>query len=158
MISLHRLCSAAPPFILTPLGSPPLEPSNPLAAHIGNGTVLLSWTETNASLVDHYQVWASEDAVNYFQYMNAEFQGDRAMIHNVPIGITAYLKIRAIGIDGRISNFVDFQAATIQKPSKQFMIRAIDGSLIRQGAVFSVLDMSGRIVAIQAVADIPITC
>lgn len=140
-------------------------PLNPLACHIGNGTVLLTWLPPASGTPAKYEVWASEQLTGpYYKYLNGNFETGtadgvgRGQVYNVTLGINAYFQIRAIDSDGNAGPFAQFQAGQITKPTIQCRITAITGSLIKAGTVFSVLDKSDRIIGIQAIADINVNC
>lgn len=135
----------------------PAAPTNALAVHIGQGAVALAW-EPSVDEVRHYEVWASSNLAGpYFKYMNSIFNEPRGVVFNVPVGSTAYFRVRALGVDGNYSSFEQAYRGVLQYPQASMSVEAIAGSIIPEGAVFGVADTAGRLVAYSASDDILIT-
>jgi hypothetical protein len=140
--------------------STPTVPLNPVAAHAGSGAVIFNWSPPASGSVRHYEIWGSTSLNgSYSLLQGTEIIGNRAIITNLPIGILLYFKIRAISTADIAGPFAQFKKGTIARPVFPVEIRAIKGSKILAGTMFSILDeKSGRIIAISAVNDIDITC
>lgn len=127
-------------------------PQDVLAAHIGSGAIMLTWVEPNPGWPpDYYEVWASNSlAGTYYLYMNGKFAVTRGVVFNVPVGTTAYFKVRACTNEGGTSDFAQAMVAIINKPTIQVSVTAIEGTIIPSGAIFTIQDEGGRLVALSA--------
>lgn len=124
-------------------------PQNALAVHIGSGAVLLQFdTVSNAS---YYEVWVSTaiDGV-YSLYNGSKHYNNNIILYNVPIGINAYIKIKAVDSSGNKSSATQVVRGQINKLTKTFTVKAIRGSVIPANSIFAVPDSTGRLIAIQA--------
>lgn len=132
-------------------------PENVLAAHIGSGAVMLTWEEPADTPPDYYEVWGA-DALNgtYYLYMNGKFTTPRGIVYNVPVGLTVFFKVRAYNSVLGYSDFVQAQAALLQRPLVAISVTSIEGSIIPSGAIFSVQDDGGRLVAVSADSQITV--
>jgi len=136
-------------------------PQNPLAVHIGQGAVLFTWEAPETGTPDYYQVFAAaQEAGPYRLYgTGSRFRGTRGVIRNVPVGITAFFQMRAVGLNGAISEFVQVMAGQFQEQTVQLSVRAIEGSQIPEGATFTMYDQQlDLLVAMRAVEAIDISC
>jgi len=132
-------------------------PENVLAAHIGSGAVMLTWEEPAVTPPNYYEVWGA-DALNgtYYLYMNGRFTLPRGIVYNVPVGLTVFFKVRSCNAAGLFSDFVQAQAALLQQPFVTISVTAIEGSIIPSGAIFSIQDDGGRLVAVSANSQITV--
>ena len=79
-------------------------------------------------------------------------------IRNIPIGITFYLKIRAVNNNGNTTEWLQVRRGKISSGNIACEIRAIKGSVIPKGAIFSVVDYeTGNFVALMTQSEIVIT-
>lgn len=136
------------------------DPQAVLAAHVGQGTLFIQWTHPTPDLVRVYEIYGSmTDGGPYTKLQHGESFITRAMLHNIPMASQVYLQIRAIGINGAISNFVGARQGKFQNPSVRCSVRAISGSTIPEGALFVHRDENtGRLIGLRAESDITITC
>jgi hypothetical protein len=131
-------------------------PTNPLAIHLGQGVIFFAFGHPAPEKVDHYELYASLSlGGQYTKYPQGEFNELHGMIQNVPIGITIYFQLRAVGINGADSTFVQVKKGKTYNPLVSMKVRAIRGSKIKSGATFNAVDQeTGRLIVIRAPAEI----
>lgn len=141
--------------IATPFIDPPVSP---LAVHMGQGTLYLGWGHPFPDRVDTYELLFSlNHGGPYVKYPTGEFRSLRGTVKNVPIGITIYLQVRAIGKNGAVSTLTQVKKGKFYQPLVSMKVRAISGSKISSGALFSSVDQeTGTLITIQAPAVINI--
>jgi hypothetical protein len=127
-------------------------PTNPLALHLGQGVVMFSWGHPAPERVDHYEVYASTSELGtYEKYPGAEFVPRRGRIFGVPVGSTAFFQMCAIGFNGAQSSFVQVKLGKLEPLTIAMKVRAIQGSQIKDQAIFTALDQqTGDVIAIRA--------
>lgn len=134
----------------------PAAPTNAVAAHIGQGAVVVAF-DPPAGPVNYYEIFASENLAGpYVRYMNGIFTVPRGVLHNIPIGVIAYLQVRAVNDDGA-GPFAQIYKGTVSKPTVLMNVTSIKGSRIPKGAIFAVPDTAGRIIAFSADEQVDIT-
>ncbi len=133
-------------------------PENVLAVHIGSGAVMLTWEEpADTQQPDYYEVWGCSSLNGtYYLYMNGKFTIKRGVVYNVPVGITAFFRVRSRNAAGLVSDFVQAQAALAQQPLVAMSVTSIEGSIIPSGAIFSIQDDGGRLIAVSANSQITV--
>lgn len=140
--------------IFAGVASPAIDPPLfPLAVHMGQGAVFLSWGHDTPELVSYYELVAAATLAGpYVKYLNGEFQSRHGMIRNIPIGATAYFQLRAVGVNGAVSDWVQVKKGKFNNSTLvSLKVRAIEGSRILQGAIFTDTDQeTGLILAMQA--------
>lgn len=136
------------------------DPSAALAAHLGQGTLFVQWTHPTPELVNYYEVYGSAvDGGPYTKLQHGEFKITHGLLHNIPMAFTVYLQVRAVGLNGAISNFTPVRQGKFQLPSVRCSVRAISGSTIPAGALFVAKDeQTGRLIGFRAETDIVISC
>lgn len=118
------------------------DPVAPLAVHLGQGVVLFGFDHPNPALVNYYEVLAASSLNGvYSSYLNGRFQQRRGVVRNVPLGVTAYFRIRAIGKNGAISAAIQVKKGKVITPTLvNLKVRGIAGSIIPKDATFSSID------------------
>ena len=136
---------------------PVTDPINPIAAHIGGGVVQVYVDPQDESLVAvaKYEVTCAMTIDGtYYAFSNRFFSGRDGYIYGFPVGKTVYLRIRAIGADGSLSDWVQVVLGTASKPTTVMQLTAISGSTIPEGAVFVSQKDSHRLYGFKAVSEI----
>lgn len=141
--------------IATPFIDPPMLP---LAVHMGQGNVFFTWSHPTPEKVEAYEIYASLNLAGpYTKYPTGDFKENRGTIQNVPVGITIYFQLRAIGFNTAESTFVQVKKGKLYNPLVPMKVRAIRGSSIASGAIFNTVDQqTGKLIAIRAPAVIQI--
>lgn len=141
-VGLIRLGIAAPTIA---------DPTNPLAVHMGQGAVLLGWQHATPTLVQYYEIFASGSLNGvYTPYQRSRFTAMRGLVNNVPLGINAFFRIRAVGVNGAVSNLVQVKLGKLARISAGFKVRGIAGSRIPINSTFTTIDPStGLAIAIR---------
>lgn len=131
-------------------------PTNALAKHLGQGVVFATWQHSTPAKVDYYEVWASTNFGGpYTPYQHNRFRKPRAFLANVPVGITAYFQVRAVGYNGALSSFAQVKQGKLERPTISLKVRAITGSTIAAGEIFTCPDQeTGRLIAVRPSVDI----
>lgn len=125
--------------ISAPFIAPPIEP---LCVHVGQGVVLFAFDHPNPSLVQYYEVLAA-NAVGgpYTSYQAGRFLQRRGLVRNVPLGATAYFRVRAVGKNGATSLAIQAKQGILISPTLvNLKIRGIAGSILPANAMFSTTD------------------
>lgn len=138
------------------LAEDPQPPLNPLAVHIGQGALLAQWdAPLTGTKIDHYEVWAAlSENGSYQQLTDADTEDTTTVIHNMPIGSTLYFKVRSVSPGGKKSSFTQAKLGVLSRPSLNVDATCVEGSTIPSGSIFTAKDSNGRLVAIQADAQI----
>lgn len=133
-------------------------PTDAYGVHLGQGTVLMQWKHAAPTHVDYYELLASDSPSGPFgKYQQGEFRNLRGVVNNVPLGIQAYFRLRAVGKNQTVSSDVPVRQGKLDKPIFAFEVRGIAGSIIPKDSIFTVHDKStGLLMAIAAVSDIVI--
>lgn len=140
------------------IGSTPIaEPTNVLAVHIGQGAVLVVWQHDNHDAVDSYQIQVSmADADSYYDYPGGLTTSRRAVLHNLPLGSSINIRMRAVGKNSTTSEWVNAKQGRREPIQVALLVRGIVGSTIAAGAVFRSVDATtGQI--IEATCDAQLT-
>jgi hypothetical protein len=132
-------------------------PTDAYGVHLSQGTVIMHWKHATPDKVAYYELFAAASSAGpFFKYQQGEFLATRGVVNNVPLGISAYFKVRAIGKNGAVSSFINVKQGKIAKPSFAFNVTGIVGSTIPKDAIFTSIDThTGLLIAIKA--DFPIT-
>jgi len=127
--------------------------------HLSQGTVLMHWQHPAPAEVSYYELFAADNIDGpYFKYQQGEFTTTRGQVTNVPLGISAYFRLRAVGKNGAVSSMIPVQQGRVEKPLVQMNVTGIVGSIIPNGAIFTDLDEHvGRLVAVAAAGLITIS-
>lgn len=127
-------------------------PENPLACHVGQGTILLTWSHPDLPAIQYFELQASMNLAGpYVPYQRGRFPSTRGMVNNVPMGINAYFQLRSVGKNRTLSAFVQVKRGKLVSGTANFKVRSINGSQILKDAVFTSLDQeTGQVVAIKA--------
>jgi hypothetical protein len=135
--------------ILAPFIDPP---ASPLAVHVGQGTVYLGWSHPFPEKVDLYELLFSLNLGGpYLKYPTGEFRFQRGMIKNVPVGLTLYFQLRAVGKNGAFSTLTQVKKGKFYNPLVSMNVRAIRGSSLQAGAIFNSVDPeTGLLISIRA--------
>lgn len=150
-------------FATAGIAAPSIEdPTNPLTVHLAQGTLLFTWDHPSPERVRRYELTASA-LLNgtYFPYQRGNFPGGlhgrRGVVNNVPLGITAYFRLRAVGINGAFSSYVQVKLGKLNSITAPFKVRGIVGSQIPAGGTFTSLDQeTGQAIAIRTLSLITI--
>lgn len=138
-------------------------PLNPLAAHIGQGIVQVHVqtplsVQQGLNVLRHYEVQAAYNIGGpYLGYSNNIFNTPDGFLHNFPVGLTIYMQIRAVAMDGSISDWVQVAAATTNLPTVVMQCRAPRNSQIPNNAMFCVAKKPHRLVGFLAKEEIVFT-
>lgn len=114
-------------------------PGNPLVVHIGQGALLFQWDATTQA-VKEYQVQASLSLASGYRDFWVFPGGNSSsggMAYNVPIGITAYFKIRAVHVTGLASSYVQVKRGLLAYPTFDMQVTAINGTVIPANSIFA---------------------
>lgn len=135
-------------------------PSAPLCVHMGQGVILFGWTLS--SFYDpsalRFEIAASESLnATYFSIVSNQ-PGNRAIFRGVPMGITAYFRIRTVLPSGFHSEWAQFKLGKIINNQYLMKIQAPRNSHITQGARFPIPDpATGTLITFQALHPITIS-
>lgn len=133
------------------------QPVNPLAVHIGNGAMLVTWGEPLTGQASSYEVWASSSLNgNYYKFSNGEFNLTHGLLNNLPVQATIYLKIRAKSPNGQYSPYAQFRPGRVNYPTVKMKVKSVSGSIISSGAIFSKQISGSRLLALKALSEISI--
>lgn len=134
-------------------------PELPLAVHLGQGAVFLSWSHPTHPLVSYYELLAAAaEAGPYEKYQRGEFRERHGVVYNIPVGATAYFRLRAIGRNGASSTLVQVKRGRVERPLVSLKVQAIRNSMILSGAVFHQTDIeTGMLLSMQAPSQILIS-
>jgi hypothetical protein len=131
------------------------EPINPMAAHLGAGVVQLYTEPPVSGELDVYEVQCAISLAGPYSFvMNRFFNKKDAVLYGFAIGLNAYLRIRARDTEGNYSNWVQVKRAIVNTPLVGVTCRCIKGSVIPEGAVFSVTKKPDRIAGLVAAQTI----
>ena len=138
--------------ITAPFVDPPTEP---LCVHLGQGVMLFSFDHPDPSLVQYYELLAANALSGpYTSYQAGVFYQRRGLVRNVPMGATAYFRIRAIGRNGAISTATQVKQGRLVTPTLvNLKIRGIAGSVLPAGAIFSTPDQETGQLVLMRVKD-----
>lgn len=133
-------------------------PTDPLAVHVGQGSLLLGWGHANPELVNYYELYVSTSlGGNYVKLTRGEFKATHGNVQNIPLGRSLYFKLRAIGRNGAISSFAQVKRGKLYQPTIPLKVRGISGSIIPANSLFSSLDAeTGKLLLVRAQATITI--
>lgn len=132
-------------------------PVNPLAVHIGNGAMLVTWQQPLTGQASGYEVWAAtEVSGSYYKFSNNEFTATHGLLNNFPIGQTIYLRVRAKSPNGLFGAYAQFRSGKINYPTIKMKVRSVSGSIISAGSVFSKQVSGSRLLAVKALSEISI--
>lgn len=137
---------------------PTAAPDNPLAAHIGNGTVFIRCDKPTVP-VDGYEIVVALDVDGpYFPFSNATATTNVMLLYAIPVaGQDIFIKLRAFKIvDGvkQYSSYVNVKRGTLTKPTIAGTARALSGSRIPNGAIFSILTHYDRVAAFKVTEEV----
>lgn len=133
------------------------QPVNPLAVHMGNGAMLVTWGAPLTGQASEYEIWASNSLTgNYYKFSNGEFELTHGVLNNLPVNTTVYLKIRAKSPTGQYSPYAQFRAGQINYPTIKMKLKSVSGSVISAGSVFSKQVSGSRLLAFKALSEISI--
>lgn len=126
-------------------------PTTPLAVHVGQGNVFFGWQHANPEKVDYFELYISLTlGGNYVKLPRGEFRALHGTVENIPVGRSYFFKVRAIGKNGAISGFTQVKLGKFYQPLVAMQVRAIAGSTLASGAIFTSVDEeTGRIIAVQ---------
>lgn len=132
-------------------------PVNPLAAHIGNGAMLVTWDAPLTGQASAYEIWGSSLlAGNYYKFSNGEFNLTHGVLNNLPVQTEVYLKIRAKSPTGNYGPFAQFRPGSVNYPTVKMKVRSVSGSIISAGSVFTKQISGSRLLALKALSEITI--
>lgn len=129
-----------------------VAPTEPLAVHVGRGNVFLSWNHATPTLVNYYELYVSTSlSGTYVKLTRGEFLATHGNVQNIPLGRSLYFKLRAIGLNGAISTFMQVKRGKLYQPTIALKVRGISGSTIPADAIFSSLDQeTGKLILVKA--------
>lgn len=131
------------------------DPILPLAAHIGNGAVMLTWIPPLSGQPSFYEINCSTSLNGtYFPYNRSIFKNPIGLINNFPFDRTMYFRIRAGTEDGNYSNWVQAKLGILQKQSTVMRVKGPAGSTVVSGAKVAILDGVDRLAGFFASGDI----
>lgn len=123
-------------------------PGLPLAAHIGNGSILFAWLPA-VGQIDYYEINFSTNLTGVYQaYGRSIFKENNSglgLISNFPFGRDLYFRIRAATEDGSFSDWVQVKLGILQKQTTQMRVRGPEGSIVVSGARVAMLDGVDRL-------------
>jgi hypothetical protein len=113
-------------------------PTNAYGAHIGSGNVLVTFTEPDADNLDYYEVLVSESVSgDYVIVGRNKFTAAPILMNNIPLGVTAFIRLRAVSQGGAESTWTQVKRAIFHKPATMMRCIAPSGSVIPEGARFA---------------------
>lgn len=131
-------------------------PTDVLAVHVGQGSVLFQWTEPS-NAVKRYEVYASIAENSGYEEVYQFSPGRGGILPNVPLGINAYFRVRSVHPDGAESSFAQAKLGQLATPNFNMDITGISGSTIANGAIFTALHPETQtLIGFKALADIEI--
>lgn len=132
-------------------------PILPLAAHTGNGNVLLTWQPATGQVFDYEIQCATSITGRYFSYGRSIWRKPMGLISNLPMTRTMYFRIRSRTEDGHLSDWVQAKLGVLQKQTTIMRIKAPAGSVVLNGARVAILDWVDRLAGFQASGNINVT-
>jgi hypothetical protein len=131
------------------------QPINPLAVHIGSGVIQLYVLPPASGTLRRYEIQcAFAMAGPYQSYSNWFFTDKDAYIYGFAIGRNVYVRIRAIDVDGSVSEWEQAKLGLIQTVEVLAECSCIEGSRIPEGARFVIHKRPDRLVGLVAQQDI----
>lgn len=133
-----------------------VAPEDALAAHIGQGVVVFTWTPPSMGSIRRYELFVSTSEngtyTKWGQFTSREKSG---IAYNLPVATTLYMKLRAVSTGNTNSDFALVYQGEIEKRSIPVIIRSIFGSTIPANARFAVHSRnSNSLVSLQADSQI----
>ena len=128
-------------------------PTDGYAIHLGQGAVFLTWQHPAPTRVAYYELHASmQEAGPYERYQRGEFVLRHGIVQNIPVGTTAYFRLRAVGHNMAVSTFLQIKRGKFAGFNYLFRVRGIRNSIIAQGAIFTDSDAeTGALIGIRAI-------
>jgi len=120
-------------------------PTNALGVHLGHGKVMVRWNHDNQAAVSHFEVYAGlANGGPYFEYPIPRTNALSTFLSNVPIGITLFLQVRAVGHNGSVSAFSPVKRGVFTPIEGTLRVKAVSGTTIDSGVRFSSLHPSTK--------------
>lgn len=130
-------------------------PVQPVAAHLGQGVIQL---RTNFPLEINFKEFEVHAAPTldgeYMAFSNNRFSTKDGFIYNFPLGENVYLRIRSVSHTNITSAWVQVKRGVLLRPTVTMQCRAVRGSLIPQGALFTAVKDPNRIIGFTADEDV----
>ncbi len=131
------------------------NPVDPIAAHLGGGIVQVFSGYPVSGNFDRFEVQVSMTLAGPYQlFSNRTFKNRDGWIYGFPVGGTAYLQIRAIAVDGSVSDWVQVKKAILNKIRVRMSAKAIQGSRISESAVFVTRKAENRLLAFRSLEEV----
>lgn len=136
--------------------SPPL---NALAVHTGSGGVIVAFDYPSELSIHHYEVLVSDSiSGDYIKWGRSEFIYSPAVLNNLPLGVTGYIRVRAVSNGGLFSDWTQAKRGVPLYPSVQMECVAPSGSIIEAGSIFTAKSKNNdRLLAFQTNDEIIFT-
>lgn len=134
-------------------------PRNVLAAHIGSGNVLVVFDEPLTGNINYYDVFISDEiSGNYIRWGRSIFYHSPVMMNNIPVGVTGFIRVRAVSNGGEVSDWTQAMRGSTLYPSVTMRCSAPSGSIIDAGSIFTVQSKDkDRLLAFRAQNEIVFT-
>lgn len=113
-------------------------PENVFAVHTGSGGVIVVFDYPSELSVNHYEILVSDSiSGNYIKWGRSEFDHSPAFLNNLPLGVTGFIRARAISNGGLASDWTQAKRGTLLYPSVTMECVAPSGSIILAGSIFT---------------------
>lgn len=131
------------------------NPVDPIAAHVGGGIIQVFAGFPVSGEFNYFEVRVSTALAGPYQlFGNRTFKHRDGWIYGFPVGGTAYMQIRAVAIDGSMSDWVQVKKAILNKIRIRMQCRAIQGSILSAGAVLVTRKVENRLLAFRAESEV----
>lgn len=131
-------------------------PTDGLAVHLGQGQVVVTWHHVDVATVNRFEVYVGFSNVGpFFPYPIPMSNATTVMLNNVPMGVTIFLQVRAVGHNGSVSAFSSVKRGVFAPIEGTLQVKAVSGTIINAGVRFSALHpKSGELITFKAVDQI----
>lgn len=132
-------------------------PTNPLAVPLYDGMMILNWTPPDCKYA-YFEVFGClTENGQYIPFLKV-VGATGAVVKNLPLEASFFLRVRTVHETGEASSFAQIKKGKLSTGNVTVAIRAINGSIIPGGALFSVMDSdTGILVSLETESDITIT-
>ena len=127
-------------------------PTNALGVHLNQGRVIVTWQHAEPERVDYFEVYAALNVDGpFYPYPTGRSKANYCFLKNVPLGSTLYLQVRAVGVNGLLSDFTTVKRGKFETIEGLLSVTAISGSVILKDTTFSSLDKrTGEVITFRA--------
>lgn len=127
-------------------------PTNPLAVHLGDGLLFVTWDAVNFSNVS-YNLYSSLSLNGEYRLLVYGLTDTSTIIRNMVVDVNVYLKISAVNRNGMIA--VESAKAQVLRGkissgnTIEVLLTAPRGSVVPAGSVFNIRHKSGSLISLQ---------